>query len=393
MKGRIDLSTLVRENIRRLKPYSSARSEFAGTAEVFLDANENAFGSPAGNGYNRYPDPLQTELKARMAEMNGVHPSQTFVGNGSDEAIDLLFRIFCEPRRDECIVCPPTYGMYQVSADINDVSVKEVPLTSDFQLDVDAILKSVTTNTKLIFICSPNNPTGNLMRRDDVIRIAESFNGIVVMDEAYIHFAARTRRTLQAEPPALAGGKDFTADQGDLASDGLPPAHAASESAAESFISELSRHPNIVVLQTFSKAWAMAGLRVGLAFASKQIIELMNRVKPPYNVSGIAQRAVLDALEKRDEIDTWICETIGERTRLNDALQEFDFVQKVHPSDANFLLAATMNANAIYQYLVDERIVVRNRNNIALCEGCLRITVGTAAENDRLLTSLSRYEG
>jgi len=393
MKDSIDLSALVRDNIRRLKPYSSARSEFAGSAEVFLDANENAFGSPAGNGYNRYPDPLQKELKERVAEMNGLDPSQIFVGNGSDEAIDLLFRIFCEPGRDECVVCPPTYGMYRVSADINDVAVKEVPLTSDFQLDVDAILNSVTTNTKLIFICSPNNPTGNLMRRGDVISIAEKFRGIVVIDEAYIHFSTRKRWTLQAEPPALAGGKDLAADQGELASDVSPPAHAASELTAESFASEMSRLPNIVILQTFSKAWAMAGLRVGLAFASEQIIDLMNRVKPPYNVSGIAQQAVLEALGKRGEIDAWIGETIGERTRLNNALAEFEFVQKVHPTDANFLLVATTNANAIYQYLVDECIVVRNRNSVAMCEGCLRITVGTAEENDRLLTSLGNYEG
>jgi len=388
-----DLNNIVRDNIRRLKPYSSARSEFAGSAEVFLDANENAFGSPAGNGYNRYPDPLQKELKERVAEMNGLDPSQIFVGNGSDEAIDLLFRIFCEPGRDECVVCPPTYGMYRVSADINDVAVKEVPLTSDFQLDVDAILNSVTTNTKLIFICSPNNPTGNLMRREDVISIAEKFRGIVVIDEAYIHFSTGKRRTLQAEPPALAGGKDVAADQGELASDVSPPAHAASGPMSESFISEMSRLPNIVILQTFSKAWAMAGLRVGLAFASEQIIDLMNRVKPPYNVSGIAQQAVLEALGKRGEIDAWIGETIGERTRLNNALAEFEFVQKVHPTDANFLLVATTNANAIYQYLVDECIVVRNRNSVAMCEGCLRITVGTAEENDRLLTSLGNYEG
>jgi histidinol-phosphate aminotransferase len=345
-----DLERLVRENIRRLKPYSSARSEFAGSAEVFLDANENAFGSPAGNGYNRYPDPLQKELKTPIAEVNGVDPSQIFVGNGSDEAIDLLFRIFCEPGKDECIVCPPTYGMYQVSADINDVAVREVPLTPELQLDVDAVLKRITPNTKLIFICSPNNPTGNLMSRQDVIRIAEEFSGIVVIDEAYIHFAD-----------------------------------------TESFTSELTRLPNIVVLQTLSKAWAMAGLRVGLAFASERIINLMNRVKPPYNVSGIAQRAVLDVLEKRDDIDEWVRQTIVERSRLSYALVEFEFVQKVYPTDANFLLVATTNANAIYQYLVDERIVVRNRNSVILCEGCLRITVGTTVENDRLLKSLRSY--
>ena len=272
-----DLDSLVRENIRRLKPYSSARSEFAGSAEVFLDANENAFGSPAGDGYNRYPDPLQKELKKRVAELESVDPSQIFVGNGSDEAIDLVFRVFCEPGRDECIVCPPTYGMYQVSADINDVAVKEVPLTSGFQLDVPAILSAVTPLTKLIFICSPNNPTGNLMRREDVTRIAEEFTGIVVVDEAYIDFAA-----------------------------------------TESITGELLRRTNLVVLQTFSKAWAMAGLRVGLAFASSEIIGLMNRVKPPYNVSGIAQRAVLSALDGRSEVEAWISKIVVERVRLAD---------------------------------------------------------------------------
>ncbi|MEQ1763995.1 MAG: histidinol-phosphate transaminase [Pyrinomonadaceae bacterium] len=345
-----DLDSLVRENIRRLKPYSSARSEFAGSAEVFLDANENAFGSPAGNGYNRYPDPLQKELKTRVGELTLVDPSQIFVGNGSDEAIDLLFRIFCEPGKDECIVCPPTYGMYQVSADINDATVKEVPLLSEFHLDVPAILSAVTPTTKLIFICSPNNPTGNLMRRQDVIRIAEEFHGIVVVDEAYIDFAD-----------------------------------------SESLITELKRFPNLVVLQTFSKAWAMAGLRVGLAFASSEMISLMNRVKPPYNVSGIAQRAVLDAIVKRDNVQAWIGETIAERSRLVEALVAFEFAQTVYPTDANFILVKTTDANAIYQHLIGERIVVRNRTSVMLCEGCLRITVGTKAENDQLLEALKSF--
>ncbi|MEO5857844.1 MAG: histidinol-phosphate transaminase [Pyrinomonadaceae bacterium] len=346
-----DLDSLVRENIRRLKPYSSARSEFAGSAEVFLDANENAFGSPAGDAYNRYPDPLQKELKQRLAEFNEVDASQIFVGNGSDEAIDLLFRIFCEPGRDECIVCPPTYGMYQVSADINNVGVKEIPLTSDFQLDVDGVLTAVSADTKLIFICSPNNPTGNLMRRQDVMRIAEEFKGIVVVDEAYIHFAE-----------------------------------------TGSLVSELPRLPNLVVLQTFSKAWAMAGLRVGLAFASTEMISLMNRVKPPYNVSGIAQRAVLDALEKRDDVEGWVRTTIDERIRLADALAGFEFVQQVYPSDANFILARTSDAKGIYEFLIREKIVVRDRSSVELCEECLRITVGTADENDRLISALERVE-
>lgn len=344
-----DLDSLVRPNIRRLKPYSSARSEFAGSAEVFLDANENAFGSPAGNGFNRYPDPMQKELKARVAELNRIDASQIFVGNGSDEAIDLLFRIFCEPSRDECIVCPPTYGMYKVSADINDVAVREVPLTPEFQLDVDGVLDSVSINTKLIFICSPNNPTGNLMRRQDVIRIAESFDGIVVVDEAYIHFAA-----------------------------------------TESLISEMSGLDNIVVLQTFSKAWAMAGLRVGLAFASVEIINLINRVKPPYNVSGIAQKAVLDVL-RRNKIENYIAETLSERERLTREIERFDFIVRIYPSDANFILVKTTDANAIYRYLIKEQIVVRDRSNVELCDGCVRITVGAPEENTRLLNVLNDF--
>jgi len=346
-----DLQELVRPNIRRLKPYSSARSEFAGAAEVFLDANENAFGSPAGSGYNRYPDPLQKELKERISQINGVDPAQIFVGNGSDEAIDILFRIFCEPGRDACIICPPTYGMYRVLADINDVGVIEVPLTSEFQLDVAAILAAVTSATKLIFICSPNNPTGNLMRRDDVMRIAAAFDGIVVVDEAYIHFADVTSMT-----------------------------------------TELATLPNLVVLQTFSKAWGMAGLRVGLAFASEAIIDLMNRVKPPYNVSVIAQRAVIEALDRKDEIDEWVTETLRERDRLMAALGKFEFVQAIFPTDANFVLVKTTNADAIYEHLIGDRIVVRNRSNVELCEGCLRITVGTPEENSRLLRALEKFQ-
>lgn len=346
----VELELPVRENIRRLKPYSSARLEFAGTAEVFLDANENAFGSPAGNGYNRYPDPMQTELKTRIAEMHGLSASQIFVGNGSDEAIDLLFRIFCEPGRDTCVICPPTYGMYRVSADINDVSVQEVSLTNDFQLNVPAILDAVSKQTKLIFVCSPNNPTGNLMRRASIVEIAENFNGIVVIDEAYIHFAD--------EP---------------------------------SMIEELARLPNLVVLQTFSKAWAMAGLRVGMAFASEAIIDLMNRVKPPYNVSGIAQRAVLDSLDRKPQIERWIARSIRERDRLTTALIELPIVERVYPSDANFVLVKTHDAEAIYRYLIEQKIVVRNRGSVELCDGCLRITIGTLQENYRLLEALSEY--
>ena len=342
-----DIERLVRKNIRNLKPYSSARSEFAGTAEVFLDANENAFGSPAGNGYNRYPDPLQTALKGRLAPIKGVDPSQIFVANGSDEAIDLLLRIFCEPGRDACVICPPTYGMYSVSADINDVAVREVRLTDNFHLDVPAVVSAMGEETKLIFICSPNNPTGNLMQRESVIEIAEKFDGVVVVDEAYIDFAD-----------------------------------------APSMIAELGSLPNLVILQTFSKAWGMAALRVGMAFAGTGIIDLMNRVKPPYNVSGIAQRAVIDALDNQERVEKWIESALQQRAVLAETLSRFDFVEAIFPSDANFVLVKVTDADAIYRFLVDRKIVVRNRNNVELCEGCLRITVGTPEENRRLTEAL-----
>lgn len=345
-----DLHSLVRENIRKLKTYSSARSEFAGEAEVFLDANENAFGSPAGNGYNRYPDPLQIELKNLIAVLNGLTTERIFVGHGSDEVIDLLFRIFCEPGRDEVIICPPTYGMYRVSADINDIRVNEVRLTDDFQLDVPAILSNSTDKTKIIFICSPNNPTGNLMRRESIIKIAEEFNAIVLVDEAYIHFT---------DSPSMAG--------------------------------EIDKLLNLVVLQTFSKAWGMAGLRVGTAFADERIIHLMNRVKPPYNVSGIAQRTVIEAFCQKNKVDVWVKQAVEQREALAAKIGQFSFVRKVYHSDANFILVKTTHADAIYEYLIREKIVVRNRSNVELCEGCLRITVGTPVENDRLNESLARF--
>lgn len=342
-----DLNQIVRPNIARLKPYSSARSEFEGEAEIFLDANENAFGSPAGPGYNRYPDPLQRELKERIAAMRDVRPENIFIGNGSDEAIDLLFRIFCEPGRDECIICPPTYGMYRVSADINDVAVKEVPLREDFSLDAENVLRSLGRQTKIVFICSPNNPTGNVMDREVIMRIAQNFGGIVVVDEAYAEFTN-----------------------------------------AESLVPSIASHPNIVVLRTFSKAWGMAGLRVGMAFADDAIIELMNRVKPPYNVSGIAQRAVLEGLRSDKQIDQWIEQAISERERLAKELSGLAMVETVYPSDANFLLVKTSDATEIYKELIRTGIVVRDRSRVLLCEGCLRITVGTPEENDRLLKSL-----
>ena len=342
-----DLSSIVRENIRRLDPYSSARAEFAGRAEVWLDANENAAGSPAGGDLNRYPDPLQIELKKRVAEMNGVSPSQIFVGNGSDEAIDLLYRTLCEPGRDEVIICPPTYGMYAVSAAINNVAIRQVVLTKDFQLDTQKVLSTVSDKTKLIFICSPNNPTGNSIAPESISIIAENFHGVVAVDEAYIHFASQ-----------------------------------------RSMITDIARLRNLVVLQTFSKAWGMAGLRVGLAFADPSMVELLGRVKPPYNVSGIAQRIVLEALSKSDQVGRWIEEGIRQREFVAAQLVALDVVEKVYPSDANFLLVKFREAGTVYRHLLAGGIVVRDRSGQTGCEGCLRITVGTVEQNQRMLEAL-----
>jgi len=346
----MNLENLVRENIKRLAPYSSARQEFAGAAEIFLDANENSFGSPLAAGYNRYPDPLQLEIKEKIARLENLKTTEIFIGNGSDEAIDLLFRIFCEPDLDEAIICPPTYGMYKVSADINAVKTKEVFLTADFQLNVQYIRKAFNKWTKLLFICSPNNPTGNLMRRAAIIKIAKSFQGIVVVDEAYVHF-----------------------------------------SGEGSMINEIKNLPNLVVLQTFSKAWGLAGLRVGLAFANEEIIALFNKVKPPYNVSQIAQEAILEAFKNREKVEKTIAEIIFEREKLIKNLSEFSFVKKIYPTDANFVLVKTINAEKIYKFLLDEKIVVRNRNSVEMCAGCLRITVGTPEENAKLLISLEKF--
>ena len=346
-----DPELLARENIRRLKPYSSARDEFTGTAEVYLDANENAFGSPIDQQINRYPDPLQTAVKEKIAASKGIKSEQIFVGNGSDEAIDLLFRIFCEPGRASCIICPPTYGMYKVAADINDVAVKNIPLTADFHLDVPGIEKAVDSTTKVIFICSPNNPTGNSMRREHILEIADSFSGIVIVDEAYIDF-----------------------------------------SPEGSLTDEIGNHPNLVVLQTFSKAWGLAAARVGMAFANEKIIKLFNRTKPPYNVSSLAQNAILDAMKNEAQVEKWTGHIVEQRAILSNLLKDMNCVEIVYQSDANFLLVNFINAIQVYRFLIDEKIVVRDRSNITLCEGCLRITVGTPDENKRLIKALKKFE-
>ena len=344
-----DLQRLVRENIRRLKPYTSARDEFTGAADVYLDANENAFGSPSDVPLNRYPDPLQRELKEKIALQKNVKSGQIFVGNGSDEAIDLLFRIFCEPGRDAAIICPPTYGMYEVAANINGIQIATVPLSSEFQLDAAAILKA-SSSAKLIFICSPNNPSGNSMDRADILKIAQRFGGIVVVDEAYADFSEES-----------------------------------------SILAEIGNIPNIVVLQTFSKAWGLAGARVGLAFASEEIIELFTRVKPPYNVNALSQRAAVRALDQKTIVADWVACIKEQRALLARSLEELEIVERIYPSDSNFLLVRFAGADAIYEFLLKKGIVVRNRSRLEGCEGCLRITVGTADENLRLLSALNEY--
>jgi histidinol-phosphate aminotransferase len=348
-----NLESLVRENIKRLAPYSSARQEFSGAAHVYLDANENSFGSPLGGDYHRYPDPLQTEIKRIISVRQNVRADEIFLGNGSDEAIDLLFRIFCEPRKDNVLICPPTYGMYEVSAAINAVETRRAALTKDFQLNFRAIENAVDERTKLLFICSPNNPTGNSHPRDEILKLTEMFGGIVVVDEAYIHFSRH-----------------------------------------ESLISEINSYKNLVILQTFSKAWGLAGARVGLAFADAETIALFNRVKPPYNVSQPAQETILQALTCEAKIEKTIAEIVAEivaeREKLVEKLTEISCIEKIYPTDANFVLVKTTDAEKIYRFLLDEKIVVRNRNNVELCAGCLRITVGMPEENKSLLEALKK---
>ncbi len=347
-----NLNNLVRENIKTLKPYSSARHEFTGKASVFLDANENAFGSPLEENFNRYPDPLQWQVKFQLARIKGVPAENIFIGNGSDEVIDLAYRIFCNPKTDNVIVCPPTYGMYQVSADINDVQVKKVPLTKDFQLDVDGILNAADANTKLLFICSPNNPTGNNMNRSDVETLLNNFKGIVIIDEAYINYSRQ-----------------------------------------KTFTQELTEYPNLIVMQTLSKAWGLAALRMGIAFASMDMIDLFNKVKPPYNINEASQQLALEALQNTQQINDWIKTVVHEKETIITALSKMQFVKHIYPSDANFILVKVSDADAVYNFLAAEGIVIRNRTKEVMCENCLRITIGTENENEILINTLNNYRG
>ena len=342
---RVTIESLVRANIAALSPYSTARDEYQGELGVFLDANE----SPYDNGYNRYPDPHQKSLKARLSEIKCIEAKNIFVGNGSDEAIDLMFRVFCEPAQDNAVAIAPSYGMYKVSAAINNIEMREVQLGEDFSLPVDALLGACDQNTKLMFICSPNNPTGNSFPRKDILRLAEEFEGMLVVDEAYIDFAE-----------------------------------------AESLKSEIERYPNIVVLQTMSKAWAMAGLRLGLALADSRVVEIMSQVKYPYNINKAALQIVEQLLD--EPIDDKVREIVEQRGVVAERLAAMPFVSKVYPSDANFVLARVDDADAIYEHLIADGIIVRNRNRVRGCEGCLRITIGTKQENEKLIQSLERYE-
>jgi histidinol-phosphate aminotransferase len=344
-----NLDSLLRDNIRRLIPYSSARDEFKGEAQVFLDANENSLGSPLTRWYNRYPDPHQSKVKEAISRIKGVPPQHIFLGNGSDECIDLLYRAFCVPGRDNVIINPPTYGMYEVSANINDVEVRRATLLDDFQLDLVHLENLVDGNTKIIWICSPNNPTANSMNRQDIEVVLNNFSGLVVIDEAYINFSRH-----------------------------------------KSFIQELSDYPNLVVLQTMSKAWGLAGLRMGMAFASEAIIDVYNKVKPPYNISQVNQELALKALEEVGQVNDMIRQLVTMREQLARDLVVLPLVQTVYPSDANFLLVKMENARGVYERLLDEGIVVRDRSKVELCEGCLRITVGTEKENEELLKALAK---
>jgi histidinol-phosphate aminotransferase len=341
------LQELVRPNIWSLAPYSSARNEYSGhVAKVFLDANENPYNKP----FNRYPDPLQTELKAQISKVKNVPQENIFLGNGSDEAIDLPYRIFCRPQRDNVVAMEPTYGMYKVCADINDVEYRPVLLDDKYQIRAEQLLRACDRNTKLIWICSPNNPTGNNIDRDEIVKLITRFDGIVIVDEAYSDFS----------------------NQKPLRND-------------------LAKYPNLIVLNTMSKAWGCAAIRLGMAFAHQDIIQLFNKVKYPYNVNMLTQQQAMEAFKDPYETDKWVKVLIQERGRMIAAFKELPICKLVYPTDANFFLAQMTDAQSIYDYLVNKGIIVRNRNKVKLCLNCLRITIGTKNENNELLSALRQY--
>ena len=343
------LKELTRPNIWSLEPYSSARDEYKGaTASVFLDANENPYNAP----HNRYPDPMQTEVKLLISKIKGVRTEHIFLGNGSDEAIDLVFRTFCRPGMDNVVSIAPTYGMYEVCANVNDIEYRKVLLNADFQFKAKDLLAATNEHTKAIFLCSPNNPTGNNLCHEEVEKVLKNFEGLVIVDEAYIDFSSQ-----------------------------------------ESYLKQLEQYPNLIVLQTFSKAWGCAAIRLGMAFASTEIIGLMNKVKYPYNVNYLTQQEAIKLLEKHYQVNEWISSLLTERKYLIEAFGELDCCEHTYPTDANFFLAKVTNAKSIYDYLVGQGIIVRNRTNVVLCKDCLRVTIGTRHENITLIEALEKYEG
>ena len=345
-----ELDKLVRPNIKTLKPYSSAKDEYTGDAKILLDANENSLGSPLTKWYNRYPDPYQQKLKEKLAFVKQIAANQIFIGNGSDECIDILFRTFCEPGKDNIIICPPTYPMYEVSANINDVQVQNAPLLSDYQLNLAHIEQLVNDQTKIIWICSPNNPTGNSLDRIDIETILNHFNGIVVVDEAYINFSKQ-----------------------------------------KSFVQSLIDYPNLVVLQTLSKAWGLAGLRLGMCFASPQIIGYLNKVKAPYNINIVTQELALQALEEVGQVNDMIKLLVDMRVALAQVIASMPHVIQVFPSDTNFILVKIPHARKLYEFLMSKGIIVRDRSALELCEDSLRITVGTEQENTLLVDAMYEW--
>ncbi|MHA7128430.1 histidinol-phosphate transaminase [Algoriphagus namhaensis] len=345
-----DLTKLLRPHILTLSPYTSARDEYTGREGVFLDANENPHGSITDENFSRYPDPYQKELKSELGKIKNIPADQIFLGNGSDEAIDLLFRAFCNPGKDNVILLPPTYGMYGVSAAINEVEIRNVSLTEDFQLRPKEILEAADEHTKILFICSPNNPSGNCMKEADMLFLLENFKGLVVIDEAYVDFMT------------------------------MP-----------SFITKLTEYKNLLVIQTFSKAWGLASLRLGMAFGSTELIGVLNKIKPPYNISGLTQSTVLEAIGRQEKVKKMVNQILNDREKLAESLERIPEIEKVYPSDANFLLVKIDRADEIYQGLIDRKIILRNRSRVTLCENCLRITVGTEDENRQFLTELKNW--
>lgn len=345
----MEINKLLRPHLLNLKPYSSARDEFKGVADVYLDANENSFGSTSNDIYRRYPDPYQVAVKTKIGAIKGINPKNIFLGNGSDEPIDLLIRAFCNPGKDSIIITPPTYGMYEVSANINDVGIIKVPLQADFTLDLSEVIEAIEPGVKIIFLCSPNNPTGSSIDKKDILEIVKKFQGLVILDEAYIDFATK-----------------------------------------QSLIPEIATYSNLIILQTFSKAWGLAALRMGIAFANTEIIDVLNMIKPPYNINGATQDLMLKALDHTAEMREMVDRILEQKKHLKSMISDISTVQEIYPSDANFILVKIDNAHETYLKLIEKKVIVRDRSGVELCEDCLRITVGTESENTKLFEQLKK---